>query len=84
MKLYYFNPNDYGQEAFVLAENKEKAKEYLLKQKLPPKITKAMYDYPEYDASLFHNEMIDDMVNLKDKYTLEEHGVGEVIFSEIS
>lgn len=31
MKMYYYNPNGYGAEFFVMAENKTKAHEYLLK-----------------------------------------------------
>lgn len=79
MKLYYFDPCDYGEQAFVLAESPEKAKEYLLNNIKPPE------NYPgtDIDKNQFRNEKIDAMVNFKQKYKLREYNIGEVIFSEI-
>jgi hypothetical protein len=82
MKLYYFDPCDYGGQAFVLAESPEKAKEYLLKYKKEPKFM--FEDDDRIDMNQFQNEEIDDMVNLRQKYKLREYNIGEVVFSEIS
>lgn len=68
MNLYYFNPNDYGSEAFVCAENKEQAIKHLLEQK----------------GTIFGMDRdIDDMASLKQKYTIDEYKPGQVVFSEI-
>lgn len=67
-KLYHLNPNDYGDEYFVLAESKEKALEYITNSK-------------EYGSELFKGK---DINNLPDKYTLNEYELGKVIRSEIA
>jgi hypothetical protein len=68
MKLYYFNPHNYGKEAYVLAESSEKAKEYLLARKR---------------GEQWWDNYMDLMANLKADYTLDEFEVGEVVFGEI-
>lgn len=83
MKMYYFNPNTYGRQAFVIAESPEKAKEYLLRYRKFPGTTRLDEEVEKIVIEL-HNETLDNMVNLKDNYTLEEFGVGEVKFAEIS
>jgi len=56
MKLYYFNPNGYGQQAFVCAESKELAIEALKNHKI---------DDNEM-CKEFMISTIDEMVNCKD------------------
>jgi len=81
MKLYYFNPNSYGQEAFVCAESKEKAIEYLLSTKSG--VAEIHSEELKKDAELWHKDKIDRMINCKNKYTIDEFEVGQVVFSEI-
>jgi tellurite resistance protein len=69
MRLYHFNPNTYGMEAFVCAENKQKAIEALKKNT---------------NYSKFFKKKIINMTNETDGYTIDEHDVGEVVFSELS
>ncbi len=78
MKLYYFNPNNYGEQAFVCAESPEKAKEYLLNS-LVTYVANPTNWVDEYDR-----EKVSVMANLEQGYTLEEYPVGKVCFSEIS
>lgn len=87
MKLYYFNPNDYGEEAFVCAESLEDAKNALLKTKkeVPPgpeRNKNGIFRNEVWEAN-YHNNMIDNMVNCKNKYTIDEFEPGQVVFSEI-
>ena len=83
MKMYHYNPNDYGDEFFVMAENKTKAHEYLLKH-LEDKIVSAGCYAKMYQDDL---EMWKKVNPLDDKilgiYTLDEHEIGSVIKSEI-
>lgn len=74
MFLFHFNPCGYGQEAFIMAESVEQAKEYLIKQK-------DLFD--EYNRK-FMNRKIDMMVNETDGYVVNKYKVGEPIFGEIS
>jgi hypothetical protein len=76
MKLYYFNPNGFGEEAFVCAESKEKAIEYLLKTK-PEGIPITDFN-KEY-----HENMLNNMTNELNGYSIDEFKPGEVVFSEI-
>lgn len=69
MNLYYFNPEGYGEEAFVCAESIEKAKEYLKNQK---------FDNPRDEK--YYRDVINEMIN---NYKIEEHPVGHVVWSEI-
>lgn len=79
MKLYYFNPNTYGEEAFVCASSLEEAKQSLLKLK-----KEISEDLKGSWSIKYDNEKIDRMLNCVDKYTIDEFEIGEVVFSEIS
>jgi len=87
MKQYHFNPNDHGEEYFVMAEDKIKAHEYLLKY-FKNRINKSSNLY----YKKMWNRYLEDwkIVNPLDnstfflKYTLDEYNVGQVIQSEIS
>lgn len=85
MKLYYFNPNDYGQEWFVMAQSKQDAIFYLLKY-----LTQKSLDDGETEDDDFYNEYLNafkSALNTGDlpyKYTIEECEEGKVIQSEIS
>lgn len=76
MNLYYFNPEGYGPEAFVCAESKEKAIEYL--KSAPAGGGHGTPDQEKFSLEC-HQRMIDYMIAGK----IEEHPVGEVVFSEI-
>lgn len=79
MKLYYFNPNDYGDEFFVMAKNKTMAFESLMA-------------YFNRDTELDHKDDLRiwkkinplDPTSFPMKYTLDEYGEGEIIRSETS
>jgi len=73
MNLYYFNPNSYREEAFVCAESKEKAIEYL---KLT--ITEKSSDYDKKKILNMTNPTIEN------EYSIDEYPVGKVVFTEIS
>lgn len=88
MNLYYFNPNDYGEEAFVCAESLEDAKNALIKTKkeVPPgpdRDENGILNTVIWDA-YYHNIRIEDMVNCKNGYTIDVFAPGQVVFSEIS
>lgn len=71
MKMYYFSANyEDSQEAWVLAESLEKAKEYLLNTKT----TRLDKDYIKY-----HRELINDMIS-SNGYSVNEYNLGEVAF----
>lgn len=76
MRLFYFNPNNYGEEAFVMAETLEAAKEALRRAPSPGRGS-------EFHKA-YHQEKIGKMINLKDGYTVDEYGEGEVVFSELA
>jgi hypothetical protein len=76
MKLYYFNPNDYGTEYYVLAENKINAITYLLNHF---KQTKNMEKFKMWKNTNSKNPQ-----TFPINYTLEEHGIGDVLVSSIS
>lgn len=75
-RLFYFNPNGYGTEAFVVAENKEDAIEYL---------KKATEEKCLKDPSLadWFREDYQNMSTTNSNYTIDEHPIGNVVFSEI-
>ena len=76
MKLYYFNPNGYGSEYFVMAKNKDKAYKSLLnyfKNK-----TEGTF------AEHYKEELIKWTANFPLGYSLEEYSKGIVIESEIA
>lgn len=85
MKMYYYNPNDYGAEFFVMAENKIKAHEYLLKH-LENKIVSESCFAKIYQDDLDMWKKVNplDKTTFPDKYSLDEHEIGSVIQSEIA
>lgn len=66
-KMYHFNPHDYGQAYFVMANSKEQALELVANSK-------------EYYAEKFIGVTVD---NLPFKYTIDEIPFGKVIRMEI-
>jgi hypothetical protein len=85
MKLYYFNPNDYGAEFFVMVENKINAHEFLLKH-LENKIITEICASEMYEEDLEIWKKVNPLDNttFPCNYTLEEHPIGSVIESEIA
>lgn len=85
MNLYHFNPNNYGEEAYVCAESKEKAIEALKATKpyATPEDDVACNREPGYSRQC-HEEKINRMVNCLDGYTIDEYPMNHVIFSEIA
>lgn len=82
MKLFYFNPRTYGAEAFVCAESKEKAVEYLKASK--PEIWPGISEAGAERENSWHQQKIEMMVNQQDGYTIDEFEPGEIVWSEIS
>ena len=76
LKLYHFNPNNYDQQWFVVAESQERAKQYV-NEYLINKHRK----YQLRDEPCFH---IDYWEDKRRGYTIDEYEVGEVIESEIA
>lgn len=79
MRLYYFNPNDYGEEAFVMAENEDQAKDALI-------IGLAKFvDDPRISdfAKEYEKSKVKSMVEGLSKYTIDSFGPGEVVYTEI-
>lgn len=85
MKLYYFNPNNYGAEYFVCSESKEMAFKSLLnflRKKVDDDIKNnfiADYDIRKLDMFLSCSSK-----ELPVEYTLEEYEPNTVIHTEIS
>jgi len=85
MKMYYFNPNGYGDEFFVMAENKEQAHSFLLKH-----IEKTIIEEPCYanmrkdDLEMWKKVNVLEKTSFPRSYTLDEHDLGSVIQSEIA
>jgi len=85
MKMYYYNPNRYGAEFFVMGENKTKAHEYLLKYLENKVITGGCYsEMYEEDLKMWMTVNPLDGKTFPNKYTLDEHEIGSVIQSEIA
>jgi len=76
MNLYYFNPGGYGNAASVCAESREKAREYL---KATPVEKYWSSSEPSESIKEGYARMIESMIT---DYDIEEHPVGEVVFSE--
>jgi len=89
MKLYYLNPNDYGKQWFVMAENKEMAIEAFLKfakekDKEAGDLQKEAGMFEEWNYNMNSlNKALDD-IKQNGTYTLNCFDVGEVIRSELS
>lgn len=79
MKMYHFNTHGYGDEYFVMAENKVKALEYLIKtfEKL---ILKEPYFTRDLEIWSSVNPLDDK--TFPDEYTLDECPVGYVVRTE--
>ena len=85
MKMYYFNPNTYDYQFFVMAENKIKAHEYLLKHLVNKILSDSCYaDMYQDDLEMWEKVNPLDDKSFPGKYTLDEHEIGSVIQSEIS
>lgn len=86
MKLYYFNPNGYGEEFFTMAESKETAHQNLLNYLK----TKAgfdknnSYNYWEEVLKDWEDVDINDESTYPNDYSLDSFDKGEVIRSEIA
>jgi hypothetical protein len=75
MKLYYFNPNNYGEQFFTVAESEEQAIDNLNKY-----LEKT--DYPKKDW--FTKESLTWTDDYFKKYTIDSFEPGEVLNSEIA
>lgn len=91
MKMYYFNPNDYNVEFFVMAENIVDAHKFVL-QHLEKELAKEKMNYPNINyISSTEQYLLDwQKVNPEDPttfpygYTIDEHAVGSVVQTELS
>lgn len=85
MKMYYYNPNDYGDQFFVMAENKTEAHKCLLKHLENKIVTESCYSemYQE-DLEIWKKVNPLDGKSFPKKYTLDEYEIGSVIQSEIA
>lgn len=78
MKMYYFNPNSYGEEYFVMAENKNKALEYLLNF-----LSTSEEEYNRDQVSIWENVNVEEPDTFPTGYTLDEHLKGQVVRTEL-
>lgn len=89
MKLYHFNPNDYGPEWFVMSDNQENAinalNQHLLQQfqSEPPNSNKFNNKPLQWGDPFFKGKEINGVVVRKD-YTIDVYEPNQVIESEIS
>jgi len=85
MKLYHFNPNNWGGEYYLIAENKINAHKYLLKHISDKIITEISYsnNYCE-ELELWSKVNPMDETTFHDQFTLDEYDVGTVIETEIA
>ena len=84
MFLYYFNPNNYGQEYFIMAENKTEACNYLLSFLRNALInTDSDGSFEKENLELWEKINPLDSTTFPMEYTLEEYEKGSVILSEI-
>jgi hypothetical protein len=85
MKMYYYNPNNYGAEFFIMAENKTKAHEYLLKHLENKSLSESLYaEIYQEDLDKWKKVNPLDNKTFPNKYTLDEYEIGSVIESEIA
>jgi hypothetical protein len=87
MKLYYFNPNDWGEEFIVMAESKIDAHAHLLNH-FRNKISNPLYDseiswYTE-KLEIWENVNPLDKSTYPPNYSIDEYEKGSVIETEIS
>lgn len=87
MKLYYFNPNNWGTQYFVMAENKIEAHEYLLQY------FERLIDDPKEKNHKHLNKAVlkrwqkvnpENPNTFPDDYKLDEFKKGQIIESEIA
>ena len=78
VKLFHFNPNGRGGQAFVCAETKKDAIKAL---KSTVKADRS--DCEEFGLEEFHAHHVKKMVEEKDGYTIDELPPDEVLFSKI-
>ena len=83
--MYHFNPNNYGEEFFVMAEDKIMAHKYLLKH-LENKIISesSCAKMLQEDLDIWKKVNPLNSTTFPKGYSLDEHEVGSVIQSEIA
>ena len=85
MKMYYYNPNDYGSEYFVMAESKTQAHQYLIKYLKEMLLKEKDFKlYYQEDLKLWKTVNPLDATTFPKRYTLDEYEVGSVVHTEIS
>jgi len=87
MKLYLFDPNDWGMRFFVMAENKIEAHKYLLafiQSKIDDPMENTYKDMNEEDLEIWKNVNPLDANSFPQKYSLKEFEAGTVKESELA
>ena len=86
MKLYYFNPNDYGHEWFVVSDSEENAIESLNKHLLEEFNRNPSYrNKPlKWGDKYFKRKVLPNGVVTRKGYTIDVYEPNQVIESEIS
>lgn len=83
MKLYHINPNDFGAEYFIMTTSKETAlvelKRYYIK--MASDETNDVRDIYQQDYDKLWKDA--DVDNLPKRYTIDEHGFGDIVQTEI-
>lgn len=83
MKLYHINPNDFGAEYFIMTTSKEAAlvelKRYYIK--MASDETNDVRDIYQQDYDKLWKDA--DVDNLPKRYTIDEHGFGDIVETEI-
>ena len=88
MKLYYMNPNNYGEQWFVMAETSEQAHQFILNS-IQKKLDEDLLRGPQYgiEGNLLESYYAETLRDIKEYkkygYTLDEYKEGQVICSEI-
>jgi len=87
MLLYHFNHNGYGEEYYVMAENKVEAHKSLLRFlefKIADPKNKMYVDMYKVDLKKWTKVNPEDPNTFPSTFTLDEYGAGYVIESEIA
>ncbi len=84
MKLFYFNPNSYGEEFFVMSDDKINAHKDLMK--FLKERTKDPYYGEYYKEDIKRWKNVNPLIpeTFPQKYTLDEYEKGQVFRSEIA
>jgi hypothetical protein len=86
LKMYYFNPNTYGEEYFTIASTKEEALKNILNF-IQTKINKSTFEFAKNsyinDYKTWSSVNPNDPSTFPDLYTLDVYENGGVIQSEI-